>query len=146
MAFWEELSLEQMNNEQWELLCDGCGKCCLNKVIDDDTEELYYTNAACHLLSHKTGSCDKYPERFKHVPQCTAITKDNIASLDWLPDSCSYRRLHMGKTLPSWHPLLTGSKAAMHQAGMSVKGKVVDERKIKYLEDHIVLWPLVSKD
>jgi uncharacterized cysteine cluster protein YcgN (CxxCxxCC family) len=146
MAFWTEKTLAEMTASEWESLCDGCGKCCLNKLIDDETEALYYTNASCHLLNLQSCSCSRYPERFEYVPECTAITVDNIASLTWLPDSCAYRRLHLGRPIPSWHPLITGSKDAMHQAGMSVKGKVVNETKVRNIEDHIVLWPLKDID
>jgi len=143
-AFWTTTPLDKMTPEQWESLCDGCGKCCLNKIIDDDTDELYYTNAACHLLDSQTCGCSHYLERFQYVSECTAITPDNIGSLTWLPDSCAYRRLHAGNTLPSWHPLITGSQDAMHNAGVSVQGKTINEKKVKYLEDCIVLWPLLD--
>ncbi|QIR14384.1 YcgN family cysteine cluster protein [Shewanella aestuarii] len=142
MSFWETTSLKDMTTEQWELLCDGCGKCCLNKIIDDETDELYYTNAACHLLDDQSCECRHYDDRFKYVPECTVITQENIASLTWLPDSCAYRRLYSGRKLASWHPLIAGSKALMHQNGMSVKDKTVNENKVRYLEDNIVLWPL----
>ncbi|GIU14410.1 UPF0260 protein [Shewanella sp. MBTL60-007] len=142
MAFWNEKTLAQMSTQEWESLCDGCGKCCLNKLIDDETEELYYTNAACQLLDNKAGHCKSYEQRFKFVPSCTKVTVDNIESLTWLPDSCAYRRLFMGRELPSWHPLRTGSKEAMILAGMSVAGKVTCETKIRDIEDHIVLWPM----
>ncbi|WP_261922011.1 YcgN family cysteine cluster protein [Shewanella sp. NFH-SH190041] len=146
MSFWKQKTLAEMSTEEWEMLCDGCGKCCLNKLIDDETDELYYTNAACLLLDCQTGQCKHYSDRFKHVPQCTEITVDNIAELDWLPDSCAYRRLHLGRELPSWHPLIAGSKVAMRNNGMSVCGKVVCETQVKDIEDHIVLWPLKDMD
>lgn len=146
MAFWQNKALTELTSQEWESLCDGCGKCCLNKLIDDETEELYYTNAACLLLDHQTASCKHYSDRFSHVPQCTVITPQNVHELTWLPDSCAYRRLAAGRDLPSWHPLLTGSKEAMHLAGMSIQGKVVDERRVKDIEDHIVLWPLKDLD
>ncbi|MCW3174055.1 YcgN family cysteine cluster protein [Shewanella subflava] len=146
MRFWETTALKDMTSEQWESLCDGCGKCCLNKIIDDETEELYYTNAACHLLDDESCQCRRYPERFKYVPECTVISLENLPELHWLPDSCAYRRLFVGRDLPSWHPLITGSKEAMHLAGMSVKAKTVNEMKVRYLEDNIVLWPLQDID
>ncbi|MCP3127395.1 YcgN family cysteine cluster protein [Shewanella sp. KJ2020] len=146
MAFWQSKTLAQMTATEWESLCDGCGKCCLNKLIDDETEDLYYTNAACLLLDHNSASCQHYSDRFSYVPQCTVITLDNINQLTWLPDSCAYRRLAAGRGLPSWHPLITGSKEAMHLAGMSIQGKVIDERRVKDIEDHIVLWPLKDID
>ncbi|NMH64132.1 YcgN family cysteine cluster protein [Shewanella salipaludis] len=146
MAFWEQKSLAELSTQEWESLCDGCGKCCLNKLIDDDTEELHYTNAACKLLDEQSCGCRHYDTRFQHVPQCTAITADNIAELTWLPDSCAYRRLHLGRGLAAWHPLISGSKDAMHQAGISVQGKVVNEERVRDIEDHIVLWPLKDLD
>lgn len=142
MAFWNEKTLADMNTTEWESLCDGCGKCCLNKLIDDETEQLYYTNAACLLLDAKQGHCKSYEQRFSSVPTCTKVTMDNLAMLTWLPDSCSYRRLNEGRGLPSWHPLKTGSKEAMIEAGMSVAGKVTCETKIRDIEDHIVIWPM----
>ncbi|MBO2675366.1 YcgN family cysteine cluster protein [Shewanella algae] len=146
MSFWLTKTLAEMTPDEWESLCDGCGKCCLNKLIDDETDELYYTNAACKLLSDKDCSCIHYEKRFEFVPLCTAVTATNIGELDWLPDSCAYRRLYQGRPLPSWHPLLTGSKDAMHEVGMSVKGKTLCESKVRDLEDHIVLWPLKDLD
>ncbi|MGL4474223.1 MAG: YcgN family cysteine cluster protein [Shewanella sp.] len=142
MSFWKQKKLAEFTHEEWESLCDGCGKCCLNKLIDDETEQLYYTNAACKLLNTASGGCQKYADRFQEVPECTRITPENIAELTWLPDSCAYRRIYQERDLPSWHPLLTGSKTAMINAGMSVSGKVVCESKVIDIEDHIVLWPL----
>ncbi|WOT06626.1 YcgN family cysteine cluster protein [Shewanella youngdeokensis] len=146
MAFWNEKTLAEMSTTEWESLCDGCGKCCLNKLIDDDTEELYYTNAGCKLLDSKLGHCQNYQQRFSFVPSCTKVTLENLVELTWLPDSCAYRRLNEGRTLPSWHPLITGSKEAMILAGMSVAGKVVCETKVREIEDHIVLWPMQDID
>lgn len=146
MAFWKEKTLAEMDTTEWESLCDGCGKCCLNKMIDDDTEQLYYTNAACKLLDPHDGHCIHYTKRFNFVPLCTQVTIDNVAELTWLPDSCAYRRLYLGRSLPSWHPLLTGSKDEMHQLGMSTRDKTISETKVKYMEDHIVLWPLKDQD
>ncbi len=142
MSFWKDKSLAQLTIEEWEQLCDGCGKCCLNKIIDDDTDELYYTNAACKLLDGASCQCIHYQQRFNFVPSCTKVTLENIAELTWLPDSCAYRRLYLGRELPSWHPLIVGHREAMHGLGLSVKNKVVDESKVRYLEDHIVTWPL----
>lgn len=146
MSFWITKSLSQLSSTEWEQLCDGCGKCCLNKLIDDETDELYYTNATCKLLDRENCHCIHYESRFNFVPLCTEITPDNIDSLTWLPDSCAYRRLLNNRPLPSWHPLLTGSKDAMHAAGMSVKGKVVCETQVQEIEDHIVVWPIKDLD
>ncbi|CAM4097958.1 YcgN family cysteine cluster protein [Shewanella aquimarina] len=146
MSFWKEKTLAELSAQEWESLCDGCGKCCLNKIIDDETDELYYTNAACKLLDAKACNCMHYEQRFTFVPSCTKVTVDNIAELTWLPDSCAYRRLYQGRDLPSWHPLLTGDKTKMHELGMSIRNKIVNENKVRYLEDHIVLWPLKDCD
>ncbi|MCL1123459.1 YcgN family cysteine cluster protein [Shewanella surugensis] len=146
MPFWKTTPLAEMSPTQWESLCDGCGKCCLNKIIDDETEVLYYTNVACELLAHQQGSCKDYEHRFTKVPGCTKVSMDNIAELTWLPKSCAYRRLYLGRDLPHWHPLITGSKQAMQAAGNSVNGRVISEQRVKYLEDHIVLWPLKDVD
>ena len=146
MAFWEEKSLSEMTVTEWESLCDGCGKCCLNKIIDDETDELFYTDAACKLLDHKTAGCKDYSNRTKQVPECTVITVESLPQLDWLPESCAYRRLFLGKPLPKWHPLITGNKKKMHKLNMSIKGKVIDERSVKYLDEHIVIWPLYDVD
>ncbi|WP_133408600.1 YcgN family cysteine cluster protein [Parashewanella tropica] len=146
MAFWEQKSLAEMSSQEWESLCDGCGKCCLNKIIDDETDELYYTNAACKLLDTKKCHCTKYETRFDYVPDCTVVTIDNLPQLDWLPDTCAYKRLYNGLPLPSWHPLITGNKKKMHKFGMSVSKKVVNEERVRDIEDHIVMWPLNVKD
>lgn len=141
--FWEKKSLSEMTNTEWESLCDGCGKCCLNKIIDDDTEELHFTNVACYLLHTKSCQCRKYKQRFQLVPECVKVSIDEPDQFAWLPASCAYRRLSEGKTLPDWHPLLTGSQSAMHKGGHSVRGKIVSEAQIdpENLEDYIVLWP-----
>ena len=140
--FWQHKKLEEMTDAEWESLCDGCGKCCLNKIIDDDTEELFFTNVACSQLNTKTCGCNNYEKRFKLVPDCFKVTLKNRDSFGWLPASCAYRLLDEGKALPSWHPLLTGSKSAMHKAGQSVRNKVISESQAGDLEDHVVYWPL----
>jgi len=155
--FWENTALAQMTEQQWESVCDGCAKCCLNKFIDDETvvepsptahfqegEKIHYTNIACGLLNTKTCSCSQYSQRTKLVPSCVKLTKDNLDEIFFMPNSCSYRRLHEGRGLPSWHPLLNkGKKSAMHKAGMSVRGKIVFEQDVdlEHFEDYIALWP-----
>ncbi|MGB0895173.1 MAG: YcgN family cysteine cluster protein [Parashewanella sp.] len=146
MSFWETKSLSEMTTDEWESLCDGCGKCCLNKIIDDETDELFYTDAACRLLDVKTCECKHYSTRFDYVPDCTVVTLEKLPEMDWLPESCAYRRLFLGKQLPKWHPLIAGTKKKMHRKEMSVKNKAVNEKHIKNLEDHIVMWPLFSTD
>ncbi|MEO2268594.1 YcgN family cysteine cluster protein [Pseudoalteromonas sp. YIC-656] len=156
--FWETKTLAQMNEQEWEAVCDGCGKCCLNKFIDSDEEddesdfanelrpgeELLFTNIACHYLDNKTCSCSAYDQRQKLVPSCVKLTKENMEQVYYLPLSCSYRRLHEGRGLASWHPLLNkGKKSKMHAAGISVRNKIVKDSDV-YMEDieeHIADWP-----
>ena len=156
--YWEHKSLEQMNDEEWEALCDGCAKCCLHKFIDDEQaddpattdvihegESIVYTNIACNLLNTKTCACTKYSERTVLVPDCVKLTKENLKDIFFMPPSCAYRRLYEGKALPDWHPLLHGGKkSAMHAAGQSVRGKTISENDvdIEDFEDYIVRWPL----
>ena len=147
--FWYEKTLAQLSSDEWEALCDGCGKCCLAKLIDEDaplngdgSEQIHYTNVACYLLNQKSGQCNKYSQRFKLVDDCVKVTLDDIEQFHWLPASCAYRLLIEGKPLPHWHPLLTGSKSEMHKNGMSIRGKVVSEIEAGDLENHIVSWPL----
>lgn len=141
--FWENKTLSQLTPQEWESLCDGCGKCCLNKVINDDTEELHFTNVACHLLHTKSCQCKKYEQRFKLVKDCVKVSLDDIDQFHWLPASCAYRRLVEEKSLPEWHPLLTGSKSAMHKGKHSIRGKIISEKDINLddLEDYIATWP-----
>lgn len=138
--FWYTKSLEEMSDGEWEALCDGCGKCCLNKLIDEDTDELVHTNVACELLNTHSCACSDYDNRFAKVPDCLKITRDKLDDYFWLPSTCAYRLLAEGQSLPSWHPLRTGSKSAMHKAGQSVRGKVVPESKAGNWEDHIIIW------
>ncbi|WP_158968069.1 YcgN family cysteine cluster protein [Paraglaciecola sp. L3A3] len=160
--FWQTKRLEDMDNKEWEALCDGCGKCCLHKFIEDETieaaevtdhikngENVHYTNIVCGLLNTKTCSCTQYAERTKLVPDCVKLTKDNLKDIFFMPPSCSYRRLHEGRGLPSWHPLLNkGKKSAMHQNGMSVRGKTVYDHDVdlEKFEDYIALWPVQDLD
>lgn len=162
VEFWQQKTLDQMNDAEWEAICDGCAKCCLHKFIHDDeapqahyTDELkadeliHYTNIVCSLLNTKTCQCSRYTERTKLVPECVKLTKDNLDDIFFMPPSCSYRRLHEGRGLPSWHPLLhKGKKSAMHTTGMSVRGKTVFDCDVDLdeFEDYIALWPLEDVD
>lgn len=153
--FWETKDVTEMNQSEWESVCDGCAKCCLHKFIEEDAEEatvqvednpeLHYTNIVCNLLNTKTCSCTQYEKRSKLVPDCVTLTKENLKDIYFMPPSCSYRRLAEGKGLPDWHPLLhKGKKSEMHKAGMSVRGKTVSDSDVNLdnFEDYIVLWPL----
>lgn len=160
--FWQTKSLKEMSRPEWESLCDGCAKCCLHKLIDDDEsdeavdtdfinegEDLHYTNVACQYLNDKKCECTVYTKRTKLVPSCVQLTQDNLDQVFYMPTSCSYRRLAEGRGLPSWHPLLNkGKKSAMHKAGMSVRGKIIFDNMVteEQYEDFIVVWPLNDLD
>lgn len=135
--YWKTTALADMSDAQWEALCDGCGKCCLHKMIDDD-DEVIETNVACRLLDLDTIRCSRYPERKRFVADCTILTPSTATSYDWLPGSCAYVRLAKGEDLPAWHHLLTGDHGAMHEGGHSVKGRIISEREAGPLEHHIV--------
>ncbi|XOV78741.1 MAG: YcgN family cysteine cluster protein [Aestuariibacter sp.] len=160
--FWEAKALADMSQSEWESLCDGCGKCCLHKFIDDEEideaqptdtikqgENVDYTNIVCTYLNTKTCSCTQYQRRTELVPDCVQLTKDNLKDIFFMPTSCSYRRLHEGRGLPSWHPLLNrNKKTAMHKAGMSVRNRTVYEHDVDMndFENFIVRWPLDDLD
>ncbi|RWU12657.1 YcgN family cysteine cluster protein [Pseudidiomarina gelatinasegens] len=148
--FWEQKSLQEMTHAEWESLCDGCGKCCLHKLIDEDDaqEVIQYTDVSCRLLDTKTGLCSDYANRKEHVPDCVVITPDNVNELDYMPTSCAYRRLAEGRGIPSWHPLNhNGSRGPMLAAGMSAAGLVESEDYVEEeLELRIVTWPLNDID
>jgi hypothetical protein len=129
-----------MTSEEWEALCDGCGWCCLFKLEDEDTGEVFYTRVACKLLNLKTCRCMDYDHRAELVPTCLRITPENVQELTWLPETCAYRRVAAGRDLPEWHYLRSGSRSAVHQAGASVLGWSVSEIGVDpdYLEDFIV--------
>lgn len=139
--FWRHKALAAMSPEEWESLCDGCGRCCLHKLEDADSGELFHTNVACRLLDHRSCRCRRYDQRLELVPDCIRLTPDNVVHLRWLPSTCAYRRLAEGRDLPDWHPLVCGDPEAVHRAGVSVRGRVVCERRIRDLEAHIVQWP-----
>jgi uncharacterized cysteine cluster protein YcgN (CxxCxxCC family) len=137
--FWE-LPLDRLSRDEWEALCDGCGQCCLHKVEDEDTGDIYHTNVACKLLNLKTAQCSDYANRRKFVPDCMKLTPETAGRLTWLPPSCAYRLRAEGDPLPDWHYLVCGDRDAVHKAGMSVAGKVISETVAGPLENHIV-WP-----
>ena len=139
--FWE-LPLEQLDAKEWEALCDGCGRCCLVKLQDEDSGEVAFTNVACAWLDQHDCRCTVYAERHRRVPDCLSVTPDLAARLDWLPASCAYRRRANGLALNAWHPLISGRAESVREAGISVAGRVVSEREVAEddLEEHIVHW------
>ena len=140
--FWETKTLQQMNREEWESLCDGCAKCCLIKLEDEDTSEVFYTKVVCSLMDEKTCRCTDYQHRHQRVPECLWLTPEYLDTLQWLPSTCAYRLLYEGKPLPQWHPLVSGSTETVHQAGISVRGRVLSEDYVHPdgLEEHIIHW------
>jgi len=136
--FWETKTLEAMSRTEWESLCDGCGKCCLHKLEDDETGELHPTNVACRLLDRRSGRCSDYKHRHAYVPECVRLTPAKLRQLDWLPSTCAYRLLADGDPLPGWHPLITGDPESVHRAGESVRGWTVSEDDAGDLEHHLV--------
>lgn len=139
--FWETKRLSELSLSEWERLCDGCGLCCLHKLRDEDTDTLMFTDVACRLLDLNTCQCASYAERFRKVPDCIALTPKMVHEIDWLPPSYAYRLIDEGKPLPDWHPLLTGNRESVHQAGISGRGRIISERYAGPLERHIVDWP-----
>ncbi len=140
--FWKYKSLQLMSAEEWEALCDGCARCCLIKLQDDETEEVFYTNVACRMLDASTCRCRDYQHRQKHVATCMVLVGDDAATLRLLPASCAYRRLYERKPLLPWHPLVSGLRHEVHAQGFSVRGKVISEEYIhpEQLEDHVIDW------
>ena len=139
--FWRRKTLAEMTRGVWESLCDGCAKCCLDKLQDDDTGEISYTEVACRLLDLGTCRCTDYANRKRFVPDCVVLTPRTVARLTWLPSSCAYRLISEGKDLEWWHPLVSGDPETVHRAGVSVRGRAVPEAVAGDLEDHIVHWP-----
>jgi uncharacterized protein len=135
--FWT-LPLETLSRAEWEALCDGCGKCCLHKVEDEDTGDIYPTNVACRLLDLETARCSDYRNRRAFVPDCLRLTPRLAGTLEWLPGTCAYRLRAEDEPLPSWHYLISGDRDAVHRARASVVGKAVSEDRAGPLEHHIV--------
>ncbi len=133
--FWETKTLEEMSREEWESLCDGCGQCCLHKLEDDDTREIYITRVACKLLDLKTCRCQKYTERTEIVPDCLELHHVDFFQYKWLPKTCAYRLLHEGKPLFPWHPLISNTKNSVKKAGVSITRFAISETEVENLDD-----------
>ncbi len=147
--FWEQKSLIEMSRDEWESLCDHCGKCCLIKLQDEESEadeadSVYYTNVVCNLFDTNDGHCSDYWNRESRVPSCIRLTQDNLEDLEWMPPSCTYRRVMEGRGVPKWHHLISGDKTTIHKQNKSVLGRTVFEHEVSEedLEEHIVTWPL----
>ncbi len=138
--FWERYALSELTRVEWETLCDGCGKCCLKKFTDIDTEKVLHTGVACRQLNTETCRCRGYARRHTEIPECISVARDMV--WDWLPATCAYRLVAEGKPLYAWHPLVSGSAASVHEAGISVRGKVLSENNVHpdELQQHIVHW------
>jgi hypothetical protein len=137
--FWERYRLAQLSREEWEALCDGCGKCCLHKLEDEETGRIYRTNVACRLLDRETARCTDYRHRKAQVPDCVQLRPALVPKIDWLPGTCGYRCVDEGRPLPQWHHLVSGSRATVHEAGASIRGWTISETDAsKDLETHII--------
>lgn len=141
-VFWVAKTLAEMTPEEFEAVCDGCGKCCLHKLEDEDTDEVYYTKVACRLLDDASARCTNYRDRVNQVPGCTVLTPETVRDFWWLPDTCGYRLLDAGVPLFDWHPLVSGDPDSVHRANMSVAGKTLPESQVAEddYQDHIVRW------
>ena len=142
-AFWQVLSLEEMTAPQWESLCDGCARCCLNKLEYEDTGEIEWTEIACRLLDDETCRCNDYANRHARVPDCVALTPAGVTTIKWLPPTCAYRLVAEGRDLYWWHPLVSGDPDTVHYAGISVRGRTRSEEQVpvSLYDEHVVTWP-----
>lgn len=146
-VFWQRKTLEQMTRSEWESLCDGCALCCLHKVEDEDTEEVFYTTVVCHLLDDQSCRCTRYAERTRLVPTCVQLRPQDVSEFHWLPPSCAYRLIHEGRPLPEWHPLLTGNPRSVIDACASVLSvyqvkddEIEEDELIDYVLEDVVFY------
>ncbi|MEN8176667.1 MAG: YcgN family cysteine cluster protein [Pseudomonadota bacterium] len=138
--FWKKARLEQLTAEEWEALCDGCAKCCLHRLEDDSTREIWFTNVHCRLLDTDSCRCTDYPNRSTRVPDCVTLTPAELEDPYWLPQTCAYRLLAEGKDLPRWHPLVSGDPESVNKSRQRICGRTVCEDDADDLEQHIVTW------
>lgn len=139
---WWEAPLASLSKEQWEALCDGCGRCCLLKLVDDEDDSLHFTSVVCHLFDEDTCRCTHYPQRHVRVPECIEFDSEKLAELDWLPTTCAYRLRADGKPLFDWHPLISGTPQSVIDADISVQGRVVSENHVHPddTQDFVIRW------
>jgi len=138
--FWREKSLDQLTHEEWEALCDGCAKCCLHRLEDEETREIHFTNIVCRLLDLETAQCTRYSERSVLVPNCVTMTLKDLDDPYWLPSTCAYRLLAEGKELPEWHPLISDDPDSVFNSGNAILGRVVCETEADDPEFHMIDW------
>lgn len=138
--FWRQYALDELNRNEWEALCDGCAKCCLHRLEDADTREIYFTNVHCRLLDVPTGQCTDYSNRSVVVPDCVTLTPETLEDPYWLPSTCAYRLVAQGKELPEWHPLISGKTETVFQSGNAIKGRTICEDDADDLVHHIITW------
>ena len=139
--FWEVKTLAEMSREEWESLCDGCAKCCLHKLEDEDSGEVFYTKVVCRYMD-KQCRCTEYQRRNELVPNCVWLRPEDVDEFHWLPVTCAYRLVAEGKPLASWHPLVSGNPQSVHDAGISIKGRALSEEYVHPdgMEEHIIHW------
>jgi len=145
VPFWRRKTLAQMTDAEWESLCDGCGRCCLNKLEEEETDRTYYTSVGCRLLDGESCRCRDYANRLQQVDDCVQLTPESLRTITWLPPSCAYVLVGQGKDLYWWHPLVSGDPESVHAAGVSVRAHALASEKDvpdEDLEDHVVSWPL----
>lgn len=136
--YWETTALEDMSQQQWEALCDGCGKCCMSKLIDEDTDDIHFTTVACRLFDATTCRCEDYENRQQKVADCVQLTPANVREIEWLPQTCAYRLVAEGRPLYPWHPLLSGKAGSVHDASISMRGRVTaHEQHMAYDEEYL---------
>ena len=140
--FWQHKSLNELTRAEWESLCDGCAKCCLHKLEDEETEEVFYTKVVCRYMNAANCQCTVYEKRNELVPNCVKLQPEDVAVFHWLPSTCAYRLIAEGKPLEWWHPLVSGSKNTVHEAGVSIKGRSLSEEFVHPdgWEEHIITW------
>lgn len=137
-CFWEDMDMDEFTREEWESVCDGCARCCVFKLRDEESGDILYTDVACALLDLETCRCSHYENRRTLVPECVVLTPGMRDEMRWLPETCAYRLLSEGKALPSWHPLITGNPDSTRDAGMSVRNRVVPESEVEDVTEHVV--------